>query len=223
MCGRYTLTTPSIEIMKRFGIDQIPFDYQPRYNIAPGQMVPAIISDSGTNRIGQLKWGFIPSWAKDEKMAGNMINAKAETVHEKSAFKHAFQRKRCIILADGFYEWKQTPNGKQPMRITLKSGDIFGMAGLYDTWTAPDGRKVHTCTILTTKPNELMADIHDRMPVILRPEDEEVWLNRDAFDQDLLLSLREPYPTEEMRAYPVSQKVGNVRNDSPECIDEVSI
>ncbi|WP_018130190.1 SOS response-associated peptidase [Effusibacillus pohliae] len=220
MCGRYTLTAEIDQVMTRFGVSTITADYQPRYNIAPGQLIMAVIADSGKRRIGQLKWGLVPFWAKDEKLAFKMINARAETVHEKPAYKHAFQRKRCIIPADGFYEWKATPAGKQPMRITLRSGEIFGMAGLFDTWEAPDGRKVHTCTILTTKPNELMAEIHDRMPVILRPEDEEIWLNRDAYDQDLLLSLCQPFPAEEMRAYPVSQMVGNVRIDSSKCIEE---
>lgn len=222
MCGRYTLTAEIDQVKTRFRITTVTVDYQPRYNIAPGQMVATVIEDAGERRLGQLRWGLVPFWAKDEKLAFKMINARAETVHEKPAYKHAFQRKRCIIPADGFYEWKTTSDCKQPMRITLKSEEIFGMAGLFDTWAAPDGRKVHTCTILTTKPNELIADIHDRMPVILRPEDEDIWLNRDAYHQDLLLSLCQPYPAEEMRAYPVSKMVGNVKYDQPDCIQEIA-
>jgi putative SOS response-associated peptidase YedK len=221
MCGRFSFSPEIQQIITRFHIDEVTFDYIPRYNIAPGQMIPAIISHEGKNRLGQLKWGLIPFWAKDEKIAFKTINAKAETVHEKPAFKHAFKRKRCIIPADGFYEWKKTETGKQPMRIILKSGDLFGMAGLYDTWTAQDGSKVHTCTIITTKPNELVADIHDRMPVILRPEDEGIWLDREKQDVELLQTLLVPYPAEKMRAFPVSPLVGNVKNDSEECIREM--
>jgi putative SOS response-associated peptidase YedK len=223
MCGRYSFSPEIQQIITRFKIDEVTFEYTPRYNIAPSQMIPAIIANEGRNRLGLLKWGLIPFWAKDEKIAIKTINAKAETVHEKPAFKHAFRKKRCIIPADGFYEWKKTNTGKQPMRITLKSEEPFGMAGLFDTWTAPDGTKVHTCTIITTKPNELVVDIHDRMPVILRPEDEEIWLDREKQDVELLQSLLVPYPAEEMRAYMVSPLVGNVKNDSVECIREVKI
>jgi putative SOS response-associated peptidase YedK len=221
MCGRYSFSPEIQQIIQKFKIDEITFEYTPRYNIAPGQLIPAILAHESKNRLGQLKWGLIPYWAKDEKIAFKTINAKAETVHEKPAFKHAFKRKRCIIPADGFYEWKKTESGKQPMRITMKSGEPFGMAGLFDSWTAPDGTKVHTCTIITTRPNELVGEIHDRMPVILRPEDEAIWLDREKQDLELLQSLLVPYPAEEMRAYPVSPLVGNVKNDSVECIKEV--
>jgi putative SOS response-associated peptidase YedK len=222
MCGRFSFSAEIQEIIERFHLAEVTFDYTPRYNIAPGQMIPVIIAHGGVNRLGQLKWGLIPYWAKDEKIAFKTINAKAETVHEKPAFKLAFKRKRCLIPADGFYEWKKTETGKKPMRILLKSGELFGMAGLYDTWTAPDGTKVHTCTIITTKPNALVGQIHDRMPVILRLEDEAVWLNREIEDVDVLRSLLVPYPAEEMRIYPVSPLVGNVKNDSEECIREIN-
>jgi putative SOS response-associated peptidase YedK len=219
MCGRFTLTVPLESLIERFQVDQVPFDYQPRYNIAPGQLITAVIAHEGKNRIGQLKWGLIPSWAKDEKIGYKTINAKAETIQEKPAFRNAFKKRRCIIPADGFYEWKRNEDGsKQPMRILLKDKSIFGMAGLYETWIAPDGQKVHSCTIITTKPNGLMEQIHDRMPVILRPEDEGIWLDREKADLELLQSLLEPYPEEEMFAYPVHHMVGNVKNDVPECI-----
>jgi putative SOS response-associated peptidase YedK len=149
-----------------------------------------------------------------------MINARAETILEKASFKNLIRRKRAIIPADGFYEWKQLGSKKQPMRITMKDGAIFSMAALYDTWLAPDGRKISTCTIITTTPNSLMADIHDRMPVILSPEDEALWLNRDNDDVERLTALLRPYSAELMRAYPVSPIVGNVKNDTPECIEE---
>ncbi len=151
-----------------------------------------------------------------------MINARAETLQEKPAFRRLFERKRCIIPADGFYEWKQMDRGKQPMRITMRDGEPFAFAGLFDTWTAPDGRKLHTCTIITTRPNEVVADIHDRMPVILRREDEDLWLDRERFDPELLRSLLVPYDAKGMRAYPVPALVGNPKNDVPECIEEIS-
>jgi putative SOS response-associated peptidase YedK len=185
------------------------------------QNVAAVIHDGEKNRLGELRWGLVPSWASDDKIGSKMINARAETLLEKNAFKALVRRKRALIPADGFYEWKKSGTSKQPMRITLKDGSLFSMAGLYDTWTAPDGRKISTCTIITTAPNSLMADIHDRMPVILRPEDEADWLGRDNDDLDRLMSLLRPHPAENMRAYPVSPIVGNVRNDDPECIKEL--
>ncbi|MCF6095356.1 SOS response-associated peptidase [Microaerobacter geothermalis] len=221
MCGRFTLTVSQDEFIERYGLNKVTFEFQPRYNIAPSQMIPVIISDSGEKRAGLLKWGFVPNWAKDESISYKMINARSETVREKSAFKTAFLRKRCIIPADGFYEWKTTPNGKQPMRIVLKNKGLFSMAGLFDTWISPDGRKVHSCTIITTKPNKLMESIHDRMPVILRPEDEEIWLDRNNQDPELLQGLLQPYPEDKMFAYPVSPIVGNPRNDEPECIQPI--
>lgn len=221
MCGRYTLVTDIEKLMKRFFINGIPIDLKPRYNIAPGQMIPAIIQDRGSRRMGQLRWGLIPNWAKDEKLGVKMINAKAETIEVKPAFRQLFARKRCIIPADGFYEWKRTEQGKQPMRMTLKNEALFAFAGLYDTWIRPDGEKVHSCTIITTEPNRLLADIHDRMPVILKPEDEGIWLDREQYDAKLLRSLLVPYDEHEMKAYPVSGMVGNVKNDRPECIAEL--
>lgn len=222
MCGRFTLITEPEKILGRFRIQQMHFDLQPRYNIAPGQMIPAIIEDRRQRKIGQLKWGLVPSWAQDEKIGYKMINARAETLTEKPAFRRLFERKRCLIPADGFYEWQQRKSGKQPMRIMMKSGELFAFAGLFDTWIKPDGQKVHSCTIITTKPNEVVADIHDRMPVILREEDEAMWLDREKYDAELLRSLLIPYDPEEMRAYPVPTLVGNPKNDVPDCIEEIS-
>ncbi|MGZ4107008.1 MAG: SOS response-associated peptidase [Tumebacillaceae bacterium] len=218
MCGRFTLTVTPDQLQLRFDAESLTFEFEPRFNIAPGQPIAAVIADKGQRRIGQLRWGLVPFWAKDEKVGYKMINAKSETVQEKPAFKSPFLRKRCIIPADGFYEWQKTESGKQPMRIVMRDEAIFGLAGLYDTWTAPDGSKLHTCTILTTRPNELMSPIHDRMPVILRREDEAIWLDREKQDAELLQSLLVPYPQEEMRAYPVHSMVGNVKNEVPECI-----
>ncbi|QGQ96141.1 SOS response-associated peptidase [Paenibacillus psychroresistens] len=223
MCGRYTIVITMDELM-RYYMMEIPLDryHTPRYNVAPGQLVMAVISDGEKNRLGELKWGLIPNWAPDEKMSYKMINARADTVAEKPAFRTSFQRKRCLIPADSFYEWKKIGTDKQPMRIMFKDEGIFSMAGLYDTWTAPDGNKISTCTIITTTPNELMADIHDRMPVILRREDEQIWLDKQQKTEDLQALLR-PFPTEKMIAYPVSKIVGNVKNDRIECIEALPV
>lgn len=219
MCGRYTITVTIEELMLRFLIGQpsVPY-HRPRYNVAPGQMVLAVIHDGQQNRLGELKWGLIPKWAKDEQIGYKMINARAETLDEKPAYKEPLLRRRCLIPADGFYEWKQTDGGRRPMRITMKDRGLFAMAGLYDIWAAPDGRKVASCTIITTEPNKLMADIHNRMPAILQPEDEAAWLNRELTDAAALKTLLRPYPDDAMEAYPVPPLVGNARNDSPECI-----
>ncbi len=223
MCGRFTIITEPVKMMERFILDEIAFNIEPRYNVAPGQMIPAIIEDRGKRRIGQLRWGLVPSWAPDEKVGFKMINARAETLQEKPAFRRLFERKRCIIPADGFYEWKITDRGKQPMRITMRNGEPFAFAGLFDTWTRPDGQKVHTCTIITTQPNDVVAGIHDRMPVILHgPEEEAIWLDREKYDAELLQSLLVPYDATQMRAYPVSTIVGSPKNDVPDCIKEIS-
>lgn len=221
MCGRFSLFAEPAELIKRFGIHTFTFDFLPSYNIAPGQNIPAILSDQGQRRMGQLHWGLIPSWAKDESIGYKMINAKAETIQEKPSFRTLFVRKRCLIPVDGFYEWKKTPDGKQPMRIVMKNRESFGLAGLFDTWVKPDGEKVHSCTIITTEPNKMMRDIHERMPVIIGKEHEELWLNRDYTDTMVLQSLLQPYDEQLMEAYPVSSIVGNVRNNHSDCIADI--
>lgn len=223
MCGRFTLVTNLEKWKERFQIEVIPYEMEPRYNIAPGQLVPAIIADRGKRRIGQLKWGLVPSWAADEKSSYKMINARCETLNEKPAFKQLFVRKRCILPADSFYEWMNSITGKQPMRIMLKTGEPFAFAGLYDTWMNQKGEKVHTCTIVTTQANEIMENIHERMPVILKKQDEDLWLDREKYDQLELQSLFTPYESSEMNVYPVSTKVGSPKNDDPSCIQEVEV
>lgn len=222
MCGRFTLYTNIDHILDYYEIENpVDFDFHPRYNIAPTQWILAIINDGKKNVAGYLRWGLIPSWAKDDKKASWMINARAETLLEKPSFRQLIQRKRCIIPIDGFYEWKQTSKGKQPMRILMKNQSLFSIAGLYDTWIAPDGTKISTCTIITTKPNRLVETIHDRMPVILRKEDQRLWLDRRHDNIADILALLKPYEEAEMTAYPVPYIVGNVRNDSPECINSL--
>ncbi|MDQ0194974.1 SOS response-associated peptidase [Paenibacillus wynnii] len=224
MCGRYTITVSMEELMYRYLInDSTIIHYAPKYNMAPTQQVPAIIHDGKKNRLGELRWGLVPSWAKDDKSGSKMINARAETLLEKTSFKRLLSTRRCIIPSDGFYEWQQQNSRKQPMRIVLRNGGIFSMAGLYDIWVNTEGKKLSTCTIITTSPNQLMADIHNRMPVILRTEDEEEWLRRDNQETSALKKLLIPYDADQMRAYPVAATVGNVRNDSCELIQEINI
>lgn len=219
MCGRFTFAVTGEQLMERYGLDSIPFEVTPRYNVAPGQWIPGIIQQNGKRRVLSFKWGLIPSRSKDLKVAYKMINARAETVTEKASYKSLFVRRRMIVPADGFFEWMVTEKGKQPMRIMLRSGDIFSMAGLHNTWQSPDGAMIHTCTIITTKPNTLVEGIHDRMPVILQPESESIWLNEQEKDTDLLKSLLASYDENKMKAYPVSTMVGNVKNDVLTCIE----
>lgn len=222
MCGRFTITVTLEELITHYLIDDSKLaTLKPNYNVAPMHNVPAVIaSDTGT-RLGELRWGLVPFWAKDEKIGSKMINARAETVAEKPAFKRLLKSKRCIIPADGFYEWKKDGTSKQPYRILMSDGSLFSFAGLYDTWEDPEGKKLSTCTIITTTPNSLMVDIHDRMPVILRPEDEADWLGRDNDDVESLLKLLKPYDAAKMRAYKVPSAVGNVRNNSKDLLEDI--
>lgn len=220
MCGRYTLVYEDFGfLLNYYGITyDTKLDYPARYNVAPGQDVPAVIHDGQKRRIGLLRWGLIPSWTKDQQIGLKMINARAETLPTKETFKRLLARKRCLIPADGFYEWKTLPNGrKQPMRIVLPSRPLFSFAGLYDTWYSPAGKKLSTCTIVTVEPNSLMQTIHSRMPAILHREDEEKWIHPGGDGGDLTELLRS-YPEGDMKAFPVAPLVGNVSNDVPECI-----
>ncbi|MDT3426379.1 putative SOS response-associated peptidase YedK [Paenibacillus forsythiae] len=222
MCGRYTITVSMEELMRIYNTpDMTIVNYAPKYNAAPTQYIPAVIGSGPGNRIGQLRWGLVPSWAKDDKSGGKMINIRAETLTSKPSFRRLLSSRRCVIPADGFYEWQNLGSAKQPMRILMRDGSVFSMAGIYDIWVDTEGKKLATCSIITTEPNELTAEIHNRMPVILRPEAVDPWLDRSNQDADRLAKLLKPYDPGEMRAYPVSAKVGNVRNDSRDLIDEV--
>ncbi|NOU79378.1 SOS response-associated peptidase [Paenibacillus sp. LMG 31459] len=222
MCGRFTITVTLEELITHYLIDDSKLaTLKPNYNVAPMHNVPAVIASDAGKRLGELRWGLVPFWAKDEKIGSKMINARAETVAEKPAFKRLLKTKRCIIPADGFYEWKKDGTSKQPYRILMSDGSLFSFAGLYDTWEDPEGKKLSTCTIITTTPNSLMEDIHDRMPVILRPEDEADWLGRDNDDVESLLKLLKPYDAAKMRAYKVPSAVGNVRNNSKELLEDI--
>lgn len=216
MCGRYTLTADGETVRTAYGLDDAPFDYRPRYNIAPQQDVLVVANGKHGRRAGIMRWGLVPHWADSPADGARMINARSETVQERSAFRDAFERRRCIIPADGFYEWKQTPSGKIPMRITL-GGELFAFAGLWEKWQRGDQPPLYTCTILTTSPAPSIADIHDRMPVMLRPEQYDLWLQSDADPEELKALLR-PYEGEDLQAYTVSTLVNKVENDGPECV-----
>jgi len=217
MCGRFTLTTNLGAIAKRFGVARFLEEVGRRYNIAPTQTV-IVVSDDGTRHLTQMRWGLIPSWAKDPAIGNRMINARAETVATKPAFRVALRKRRCLIPADGFYEWQQVGRRSQPVYITLKTREAFSFAGLWEAWTSPDGEEINSCTIITTEANDVLKPIHDRMPVILTREAEAVWLDPTIQDPERLLPLLTPYPSEEMEAYPVSTKVNNPVHDTPECV-----
>lgn len=217
MCGRFTLTADLSVLQENFPFVEMPEGMQPRFNIAPTQPV-AVVPNDGRNRLDFFVWGLIPSWAKDPSIGNRLINARAETLLEKPSFRNAFRRRRCLILADGFYEWKQAERGKTPMYIRLDSGKPFAFAGLWESWNAPDGSNVLSCTIITTEPNDLMATIHNRMPVILPAQAYSTWLEAGETGTEKLVELLKPYPSAEMQAYPVSPLVNSPNNDMPEVI-----
>ena len=215
MCGRYTLIADLGDLAQRFEFDGSDFSYDPGYNIAPTESVLTVRNLDG--REGAfMKWGLIPFWAKDPKIGARMINARAETVAEKPAFRNALRRRRCLVLADGYYEWQKTPVGKRPFRIILKSGEPFAMAGLWETWRDPQGNVVPSYTIITTAANDFLTPIHNRMPVILPQGKEEQWLEPDVEDSASLTCILAPYRDEAMDAYEVSTMVNYAGNDGPE-------
>jgi len=224
MCGRFTIANPDPgQIAQQFELPSVP-TLEPRYNVAPTQSVAVIFNDAeGKNHLDYMFWGLIPSWSKDASSASKMINARAETVAEKPAFRSAMSKRRCLIVADGFYEWKTEDAGsKQPMRITLKDGEFFGFAGLYERWTEPNsGEMIPTCTIITTMPNSLMAPIHNRMPVIIPRDQYKTWLDYKTTDATKVLPLLAPYDAEKMRAYPVSRAVNNPKANGADLIQSV--
>jgi len=216
MCGRFTLTIDINTVAKAFHVAPT-VQATARYNIAPTQEVVTVMRN-GAAHLDLLRWGLIPSWAKEESIGSKMINARAETLAEKPSFKGLLRSKRCLVVADGFYEWKQEHGGKVPMYITMKDHEPFAFAGLWDTWKSPEGEQIRTCTIITTNPNDVVLPIHNRMPAILTPEAREEWLDPGLQDDHVLLHLLSPYPSDAMIARPVSRLVNNPRNDSPELI-----
>ena len=218
MCGRFSFATEWEEVLREFAIYTSQYTDRPRYNVAPGQLVTAIISGHGERRIGPLKWGLIPHFSKDARVGYKMINARAETLEEKPSYRQLLDRKRCLIPADGYYEWKREAGKSIPYRMVVRDRTLFAMAGLFDTWIDPEGNKISSCTIITTAASEWMTKIHERMPVILTKEAEKAWLSAEDFQY--VKTLLRPYAVEKMKAYPVSPLVNNVKNDSPLCIRE---
>jgi putative SOS response-associated peptidase YedK len=219
MCGRFTLTVDPSELQEAFADYTFPPKFAPRFNIAPSQPVLAIPND-GRNAADFFMWGLIPSWSKDPAIGNRLINARGETVAEKPSFRGGFKYKRCLILADGFYEWKSQPGAKTkiPHFIHMKDRAPFAFAGLWDEWHSPDGSSIRSCTIITTGPNELMAGIHNRMPVILNQKDYAAWLDTAPQTPERLLPLIKPFPADKMSAYPVSTMVNSPANDRADLV-----
>lgn len=218
MCGRFNLIRPGTVYTRFHTLNQLALE--PRYNIAPGQQVLIVTNQQ---QMQLVRWGLIPHWAKDAKFGNKTINARAETVTEKPAYRRPFRTRRCLIPATGFYEWKTAPEGKVPYHIRFKSGEVFGFAGLYDVWKDAEGRELWSCTILTTGANELMAEIHLRMPVIVRQEDEALWLDPEVTDPEQLVPLLVPYDAGQMEAYPVSTLVNRPANEGEQLILPVDL
>lgn len=199
-------------------------DLAPRYNIAPSQSVPVVRfeAERDCRVLVAHRWGLIPSWAKDSKIGYRMINARSETAASKPAFRKPFRERRCLVVADGFYEWARAGTAKQPWYFRLRSGESFAFAGLWDRWVSTEtGEVVDSCTILTTSANDLVRPVHERMPVILPPERYDLWLDPEVEDTSMLEPLLAPYPAREMAAHPVSTRVNNPRNDEPACVEPV--
>jgi putative SOS response-associated peptidase YedK len=223
MCGRFTLTADPEQIQIAFPGLTIPTQtINPRYNIAPTQPI-AVIPNDGKSRLDYYIWGLIPSWAKDPSIGSRMINARAETLAEKPSFRNAFRRRRCLVLADGFYEWQQLAGkkSKQPMYIHMKNRGVFAFGGLWEIWNAPDGSTVLSATIITTEPNELVRPIHNRMPLILSEDHYDLWLSPDERKSEELQPALHPFPPDEMAAYAVTTQVNSPSNDEPALIEPI--
>lgn len=218
MCGRYTLHHSVEEIAARFNVANIAFEPALRYNIAPTQEVAAVTNEDGRS-LRRFAWGLVPFWAKDPQIGNRMINARAETIAEKPAYKHALSRRRCLIPADGFYEWARTGEHRTPMYIKFADDRLFSFAGIWERWAPEDGPELVTCSIVTVEPNRLVAPIHNRMPAILKPEDEEVWLST-AREPEKVLGCLAPYPPDEMTTHRVSRRVNSPSHDDPSNIEE---
>jgi putative SOS response-associated peptidase YedK len=220
MCGRFTLTTSAQQVAEHFGLAEMP-ELSPRYNIAPTQPV-AIVRGTGVGRDPVLevrRWGLIPSWAKDPGIGSRMINARIETAAEKPAFRAAFRRRRCLVPADGFYEWKPHPKRRRPHHVRLGDGELFGLAGLFEAWKSPGGEIIESCTLLTTAANAALRSLHDRMPVLIDPEHYPDWLDPELQDPAAIRSLTRPSLSDRLHFHPVGFQVNDPRNDDPICIE----
>ncbi|MGC1454919.1 MAG: SOS response-associated peptidase [Nitrospirota bacterium] len=218
MCGRFEIHSPIEIIAEIFGIADWELEYPPHYNIAPSQDILIVVND-GKRRLIKSRWGFVPSWSQDLDASYKMINARAETVASSKAFKSAFEKQRCLVVADGFYEWRREGTTKKPFYVRLKSHKPFGFAGLYNAWRSPDGELLTMSTIITTGANQLVMPIHERMPVIAPVDKYDLWLDPRVQDSSVLPALLNPYPSEEMELFPVTPKVNSFKFDSPESIE----
>jgi putative SOS response-associated peptidase YedK len=216
MCGRFTLHLSPELLSEIFHLQERP-DLKPHYNIAPSQQIAAVRCIGGENRLDQLKWGLVPSWAEDHSIGYRLVNARSETVFEKHSFRQAIRVRRCLIPASGFYEWQSNGKNKIPYYIAMREGLPMAFAGIWEQWKTPEGSVLESCAILTTKANSLIEQLHDRMPVILHPDEFSLWLDREISEVDKLQQLFKPYPPEVMQLHPVSPLVDNPRNDTPEC------
>jgi putative SOS response-associated peptidase YedK len=217
MCGRYTLSTPAGRLAEEFQLDDA-VEIPPSYNVAPTQQVAAVLEDEGGRRLEMLRWGLVPSWADDPEIGARMINARSETAPEKPSFRRAFRGRRCLIAADGFYEWKRENGGKQPYYFRMQDGRPFAFAGLWESWEKGGEGILRTCAILTTRANSVLSEVHDRMPVILPHDAYDAWLDPDA-DREELGELMIPYAGDDLETYPVSRFVNSPRNNDERCIE----
>jgi putative SOS response-associated peptidase YedK len=219
MCGRLALPEDYKEIVRKFGVREFVDNFGPRYNVAPTTKVPAVVEREGQRELELFRWGLIPVWAKDRTVGNKTFNARSETVASSGMFRDSFKTRRCVIPAQGFYEWQAREKGKVPHFVVRQDGEPLNLAGLWSTWKNPeDGEQLLSCTVITTQPNELMAQLHNRMPVILDDEDLDEWLDPTQRDPVRLQGLLVPCPAEELKTYPVSNLVNKVGNDGPELI-----
>jgi len=223
MCGRVTIQTPALAIARELNLAGVRSAIErPRYNLAPTQQMPVVLND-GTRLLDTARWGLIPSWAKDPALGNKLINARSETVSEKPSFRSAFKRRRCLVLVDGWFEWKQSTKPKTPYYFHRQDGRPMAFAGLWEEWTAPDtGEVLRTCTILTTGPNAVMAPIHDRMPVILQPEAQDIWLRPEPQEAATLQPLLMPDEASPLELWEVSRVVNSPTNDVAACVERVA-
>ena len=222
MCGRYAQRTDPKRLAKEFKVAEVP-GVEPRYNIAPTQEVLAVRESPDGREMTLYKWGLVPSWAKDASVGAKLINARSETVTEKPSFRDAFRRRRCVIPADGFYEWQRLEGKKQPFFFRTRDERPFGFAGLWERWEGEGGHVINSCAILTTEANEVLRPVHDRMPVILHPDDYELWLGAEAREFGLVKELLRPYPAEEMVGYPVGSGVNSPRNQGARLLERTAV
>lgn len=219
MCGRFVMHSSEEELLEEFGVETIHHEVSASYNIAPSQDVAVVLQGRGERHLGYLRWGLIPSWTKDLKKARRPINARSETVHSKPTFRSPFKRRRCLIPANGFYEWQKTGQGKIPTFLYMPERPLFAMAGLWDRWESPEGELISSCTILTTEANERIAPIHNRMPVIVNPDDFDLWLDSSVSGVEALEHLFVPLPSKEFASYAVSTRVNKPLHNDPSCME----